>query len=95
MLSKIIYFHYTQVLCQRRLGGVDHAYLAYLMLQRQLSHLNSSSAFLCPFITPRHGPEEKRSLIFKEAPILFHYLIMDVRLLRERMLLECVYRGVG
>jgi hypothetical protein len=32
--------HYTQVLCQYRLYRADHAYLTYLMLQRQLSHLN-------------------------------------------------------
>jgi hypothetical protein len=30
--------HYTQVLCQYRLWKADHAYLAYLMLQRQLTH---------------------------------------------------------
>jgi hypothetical protein len=32
--------HYAQVLCQYRLYRADHAYLTYLMLQRQLSHFN-------------------------------------------------------
>jgi hypothetical protein len=32
--------HYIQVLCQYRLCKADHAYLTYLMLQRQFSHLN-------------------------------------------------------
>jgi hypothetical protein len=32
--------HYAQVLCQYRLCSADHAYLTYLTLQRQLSHLN-------------------------------------------------------
>jgi hypothetical protein len=32
--------HYTQVLCQSRLYRADHAYLTYLMPQRQLCHLN-------------------------------------------------------
>jgi hypothetical protein len=36
---KFFLLHYTQVLCQSRLYR-DHAYLTYLMLQRQLSHLN-------------------------------------------------------
>jgi hypothetical protein len=31
---------YTQVLCQYRLCRADHSYLTYLVLQRQLSHLN-------------------------------------------------------
>jgi hypothetical protein len=31
--------HHTQVLCQYRLYRVDHAYLTYLMLPRQLSYL--------------------------------------------------------
>jgi hypothetical protein len=37
---KFFLLHYTQVLCQYRLCETDHAYLTYLMLQRQLSHLN-------------------------------------------------------
>jgi hypothetical protein len=32
---------YTEVLCQYRLCRADHAYLTYLMLRRQPSHLNS------------------------------------------------------
>jgi hypothetical protein len=32
--------HYIQVLCQYRLCKVHHAYVTYLMVQRQLSHLN-------------------------------------------------------
>jgi hypothetical protein len=32
--------HYTQVLCQYRLYRADHAYLTYLIPQRQSSHLN-------------------------------------------------------
>jgi hypothetical protein len=39
MLLKIL-VHYIQVLCQSRLCKADHVYLTYLMLQRQLSHLN-------------------------------------------------------
>jgi hypothetical protein len=93
--QKFYLLHYTQVLCQPRLGRVDHAYLTYLMLQRQLNHLNPSSALLCPFINPRHGLEQKGNLIFKEAPLLVRYLTMVVRLSRARMLLECVYRDVS
>jgi hypothetical protein len=37
---KFFVLHYTQVLCQCRLCKADHAYLTYLMLQRQLSHMN-------------------------------------------------------
>jgi hypothetical protein len=31
-----------QVVCQSRLCTADHVYLTYLMLQRQLSHLNAT-----------------------------------------------------
>jgi hypothetical protein len=37
---KVLLLHYTQVLCQCRLYRADHAYLTYLLLQRQLSYLN-------------------------------------------------------
>jgi hypothetical protein len=37
---KVFFLHYTQVLCQSRLYTAEHAYITYLMLQRQLSHLN-------------------------------------------------------
>jgi hypothetical protein len=40
MLLKLFHFHYVQAFCQSRLCKADHAYLTYLMLQRQLSHLN-------------------------------------------------------
>jgi hypothetical protein len=41
MLLRILPFALRiQVLCQYRLCKEDHAYLTYLMLQRQLSHLN-------------------------------------------------------
>jgi hypothetical protein len=40
MLLKILPLPFVKVLCQYRLCKPDHAYLAYLMLQRQLSHLN-------------------------------------------------------
>jgi hypothetical protein len=41
MLLKIPSFlHYIQVLCQYRLCQEDHAYLTFLILQRQLNHLN-------------------------------------------------------
>jgi hypothetical protein len=36
---KFFLLHYTQVLCQYRLYRADHAYLTYLMLQRQLVNL--------------------------------------------------------
>jgi hypothetical protein len=39
---KFFLLHYTQVLCQSRHCKVGHAYLTYLTLQRQLSHLNGS-----------------------------------------------------
>jgi hypothetical protein len=42
MLLKIIPFALYIVLCQFRLWKADHAYLTYLVLQRQLSHLNGS-----------------------------------------------------
>jgi hypothetical protein len=32
--------HYIHTLCQSRLCKADHAYLTYLMLQREVSHLN-------------------------------------------------------
>jgi hypothetical protein len=37
---KFFLLHYVQVFCQSRLCKADHVYLTYLMLQRQLSHLN-------------------------------------------------------
>jgi hypothetical protein len=37
---KFFLLHYTQVLRQYRLYRVDYVYLTYLMLQRQLNHLN-------------------------------------------------------
>jgi hypothetical protein len=37
---KFLLLRYMQVLCQYRLYRVDHARLTYLMLQRQLIHLN-------------------------------------------------------
>jgi hypothetical protein len=37
---KFLLVHYIQILCQYRLCKADHAFLAYLMLQRQLNHLN-------------------------------------------------------
>jgi hypothetical protein len=37
---KFFLVHYIQVLCQSVLCKAGHAYLTYLMLQRQLSHLN-------------------------------------------------------
>jgi hypothetical protein len=37
---KFFLLRYVQVLCQSRLYRADHAYLTYLMLQWQLSHLN-------------------------------------------------------
>jgi hypothetical protein len=40
MLFKILTFDYIQVICQYRLCKAVHAYLMYLLLQRQLSHLN-------------------------------------------------------
>jgi hypothetical protein len=46
-ISSSVHFthiHCTQVLCQYRLYRADHAYIMYLMLQRQLSHLNGRSS---------------------------------------------------
>jgi hypothetical protein len=37
---KFFLVHYIHVLCQYRLYRGDHAYLTYLSLQQQLSHLN-------------------------------------------------------
>jgi hypothetical protein len=37
---KFFLLHYIQVFCQYRHCKADHAYLTYLMLQGQLSHLN-------------------------------------------------------
>jgi hypothetical protein len=42
MLLKILSLHYIQVLSQYGLCRAAHVYLTYLMLQRQLSHLNGS-----------------------------------------------------
>jgi hypothetical protein len=38
--GKFFLLHYIQVLCHSRFCKAYHAYLTYLMLQRQLSHLN-------------------------------------------------------
>jgi hypothetical protein len=38
---KFFLVHYIQVVCQYRLCKADHAYLTYLMVQRQLSYLNN------------------------------------------------------
>jgi hypothetical protein len=38
---KFFLLHCVQVLCQYRLCSAGHVYLTYLMLERQLSHLNS------------------------------------------------------
>jgi hypothetical protein len=35
------FLHYVEVLCQFSLCKAHHAYLTYLMLQRQLSHLTT------------------------------------------------------
>jgi hypothetical protein len=40
MSLKIIHLLYIKGLCQYRLCKADHSYLTYLILQRQLSHLN-------------------------------------------------------
>jgi hypothetical protein len=40
ILLTILLLHYILVLCPSRLCKAEHAYLTYLMLQRQLSHLN-------------------------------------------------------
>jgi hypothetical protein len=40
---KFFLLHYTEVLCQYRHCRAHHANLTYLMLQRQLSHLNGLS----------------------------------------------------
>jgi hypothetical protein len=37
---KILPSHYIEVLCCSRLFKADHAYITYLLLNRQLSHLN-------------------------------------------------------
>jgi hypothetical protein len=37
---KFLLTHYTQVLCQYGLYIADHVWISYLLLQRQLSHLN-------------------------------------------------------
>jgi hypothetical protein len=70
---KLFPLHYMQVFCQYR---EDNVYLKYLMLQRLLTHLNTSSNFLCTFLTPWHAPERK-PFIFKEAPLLIPYVTMD------------------
>jgi hypothetical protein len=46
---KLFLVHYIQILCQSRLSKADHAYLTYLMLQRQLSQLNGSKLDLPVF----------------------------------------------
>jgi hypothetical protein len=38
--GKFLLLHYIHVLCQPRLCKADHAYLTYLMLQRQRCHVN-------------------------------------------------------
>jgi hypothetical protein len=51
---------YTQFLCQYWLYRADHAYVTYLMLQRQLSHLNGRK--LDPFIgiATGYGLDDRR-----------------------------------
>jgi hypothetical protein len=44
---KFIRLDYLQILCHSRLCKADHIYLTYLMLQRQLSHLNGRKLDHC------------------------------------------------
>jgi hypothetical protein len=46
---KFFLVHYIQFLCQSRLCKADHAYLTYLMLQRQLSHLTAEGVTAAKF----------------------------------------------
>jgi hypothetical protein len=48
-----------QVFCQYRFRKVDHAYLTYLMLQRQLSHFNGRK------LDHRQRPMSKMCLLKK------------------------------
>jgi hypothetical protein len=60
---KFFLLHCTQVLCQYRLYRADLTYLTYLMLQRQLSHLNGR--------TLNHS-EVQASYIFWLRLVLYH-----------------------
>jgi hypothetical protein len=46
---KFFLLHSIKVLCQFRICKADHAYLTYLMLQRQLCHLNVTSLTTAKF----------------------------------------------
>jgi hypothetical protein len=73
-------FHYIQVLCQYRLWKLNHAYLTYLMLQRQLSHLNgrklhhqvSSYYIVCVWL---------RLVLYREHDIVWLLLVACTMLL--------------
>jgi hypothetical protein len=47
-IIRMLFLRYMQILCQYRVCKADHVYLTYLMLQRQLSHLNGRK--LDPYI---------------------------------------------
>jgi hypothetical protein len=63
--SKFLLLHYIQIFCQSRLCKADHAYLTYLMLQRQLITWTDIS-----FTTAKFNP-----LIFSVYGIALFYTV--------------------
>jgi hypothetical protein len=58
-----------------------------------ISRLLGRVFWLCPFITPRHGPH-KKLFVVKEAYLLVRCLAMDVLVLHAYASRERVYRAV-
>jgi hypothetical protein len=65
---KLFLFHYIQVLSQYRLYRTDHAYVTYLMLQRQLSHLSVGIATNDPLCS--RGKDSKENIILNSSSIV-------------------------
>jgi hypothetical protein len=57
--------------------------------------LHTRSRFLCPFVTPRHGPQRKHSLYIVKVCLMVRCLAMDILLLHAYASPECVYRIVA
>jgi hypothetical protein len=94
---KFFHLHYIQVLCQYRLYKADHAYLTYLILQRQLSRLNRHELDTAMFkalifSTPGYDLSYTRNMSilmilndFCLLPAQFCYIIVHIRKIESRV----------
>jgi hypothetical protein len=76
---KFFLLQFTQVLCQYRLCRADHSYLKYLVVQRQLSHVNGRKLELLYDWRFRHissywriAPWDSRPAIIFQLNTCFH-----------------------